>query len=359
MHDPIMSLRRLNMSADAGERCVDFFEYCRALCRTKGDLALAARQVEGKGSQRLQAVIRSAVAAGTSSAANWAEPISQFSQMSNAFIQSLIGLSAFDTLMNGGMRRVPLKTKLAVTTTAAVASNIVESQIKPISSMTFDTASVGVQKSVVIVVATDELLRFSTPATETIFATELRAAVARSVDAVFLSSLYSGVSPTHSSGTTPTAMIADLRSLLDAIAPLASSRMFFVCSPASARALTLARDSGGPTFPGMRIDGGEVLPGVGCIVSDQLPTSSDSPSDTTALMIDATGLVGGDGGDISLDVARHASLQFQNAPDSPETAATVAESLWMHNKVGLRAERLFGFDVGRTGSVAALSGVAW
>jgi hypothetical protein len=68
-------------------------------------------------------------------------------------------------------------------------------------------------------------------------------------------------------------------------------------------------------------------------------------------------MLGVDG--VRLDIARHASLQMDTAPDSPPTANTVALSLFQRNMVALRAERTFGFAPIRSGAIASLSGVAY
>ncbi len=56
-------------------------------------------------------------------------------------------------------------------------------------------------------------------------------------------------------------------------------------------------------------------------------------------------------------MSRHSTLQFETAPDSPQTALTGMVSLWQRDLRALMAERWFGFKKARTTAVAMLSGV--
>ena len=85
------------------------------------------------------------------------------------------------------------------------------------------------------------------------------------------------------------------------------------------------------------------------LVSDSLPAGA-------ALMLDASQIMA-DSGTITLDTARHASIQFETAPDSPATSSTVPANLWQHDLVALKAERDYAYSVMRTTAVASLSGV--
>ena len=91
--------------------------------------------------------------------------------------------------------------------------------------------------------------------------------------------------------------------------------------------------------------------GVTALVSDSLPSGA-------ALLLDASQIMA-DSGTITLDTARHASIQFETAPDSPATASTVPANLWQHDLVALKAERDYAYSVMRSTAVASLSGVSY
>ena len=146
--------------------------------------------------------------------------------------------------------------------------------------------------------------------------------------------------------------MTDLGVLLAAVSSGPSSRLYFVVGSGNAKKLTVkASSTGAPAFPSMGPNGGEILPGVTALVSDQIPSGH-------ALMIAADGIVG-DTDVITLDTTRQASLQLDTTPDSPPSANTVPLSLWQHDMISLRCERFFGFTVARAASVASLSGVAY
>jgi hypothetical protein len=339
------------------ERAGEFAQYCGLLLRSKGDLALAQRMA-GNASERVQATLKAAVAVGSTDPSNWAASLHQYSQLSDGFIASLQGISCYDSLLPA-MRKVPMRVRVAVVTTAAIASATNEAAIKPLTTMAFDTAQLVPQKAIAVTVLNDELVRVSAPNAEALISVELRTAVAKAVDSIFLAALYASVSPIASSGTTTAAICNDLSNMLDAVDPKATSRLFLVLPPRAARAMALSRDAGGPPFPQMTVNGGEVA-GISVLTSDQMPTSGNSPSEDRALLIDASGIIaGGDGDQIAVDVARHASLALDTSPDSPETSTTNLVSLWQHNRIALKAERLFGFDIGRATAVAALHSIAW
>jgi HK97 family phage major capsid protein len=300
---------------------------------------------------------KAAVAAGSTDPANWAAPLHQYSQLSDGFIASLVGVSVFDSLLSS-MRRVPLRVKVAVVTQAATASSVQEGQIKPIGTMAFDNSQMTPQKATGLVVLNDEVIRFSSPSAEAIISQELRAGVARAVDSIFLTGLYSSVSAIASSGTTVTAMVTDLAALIAAIGPTSTSRLFLITDVAAATALALARDGSGAAFPTMTPTGGTVC-GIPCLVTDQMPASGNSPGQSRAILVDASGLIAGSDDDITVDIARHTSLQFDSSPDSPETASTNLISLWQHGRIALKAERHFGYDIARSTAVAAMHSINW
>ena len=161
--------------------------------------------------------------------------------------------------------------------------------------------------------------------------------------------MYAATTPTASAGTTIDAVLEDLDVLLAAIPSGAQARFYFAVDSTNAKRLAVKSGNGVPAFPKFGINGGEIIPGVMGLVSDSLPAGA-------ALLFDASQIMA-DSGKVSLDVAHHASVQFDTSPDSPPSASTVPANLWQNDLVALKAERDYAYSVMRTTAVASLSGV--
>ena len=206
----------------------------------------------------------------------------------------------------------------------------------PFSRCRYDRAAQGGSHFVI----SNELPKFATPASEKLFNAELRKGVAAATDLVFLSGLAVGVTPTASAGSSAANVLTDLQTLLAAITTGPNSRLYFIVDATAAKKLvTKTNSSGAIAFPGMGINGGEILPGVTALVTDQLGAN-------IAMFVDATGIIG-ETANVDLKMARHATLQFDTAPDSPQTALTGVVSLWQRDLRALMAERWFGFEKAR------------
>ena len=222
--------------------------------------------------------------------------------------------------------------------------------MKNISEMVLDSETLEIRKSLAIITVTAELLKLGAKGTDTLFQDELRSAVAKISDTEFLGSLYSSTTPTASAGDTLAAIEEDLGVLLAAVASGARSRLYFVIDAVNARHMALqSLGSGARAFPSLGVNGGEVIPGVMCLVSDNLP-------DGAALLIDASQIIA-DSGVVTLNSAKYASVQMETSSDSPATSSTNMVSLWQRGLVALKAERYWGYRLMRSTAVASLSGV--
>jgi hypothetical protein len=202
------------------------------------------------------------------------------------------------------------------------------------------------------VVASKELLQFSSPAATALFNAELRAGVIAATDAIFIAALIALTTPSASAGSSTANIYSDLSALLAAVNVGPQSRLFLVLHPARAKSLVLKQTSGGTiAFPNFTVTGGEVLAGVTGHVSDQISSSA-------VLLIVADGLAA-DSDIVTLKASDQAAVQLDTLPSSPPVASTVPFSLFQHDSVCLMAERYFAFAQARTASLASLSGVAW
>src|SRR5262249_36785673 len=157
---------------------------------------------------------------------------------------------------------------------------------------------------------------------------ELRRAIVAAVDTGFLGLITDGNTPTTTSfGASPLGAIGDLKHLLASVALKADSRPLFVMAPDVARAAATLYDSGGGfVFEDMPPTGG-VMVGVPAMACDAMTAG-------TLGLIDGAGIAG-DAQGIEIKNARHATIQLNDAPDSPATASTTPISLWQENLVGL------------------------
>jgi len=241
-----------------------------------------------------------------------------------------------------------------------------QGDVKPVSRFTLNQVTLPFHKAAGIVPLTEELLRFSNPAAEGIVRTSLVGALTYLVDRDFLdpskaettgvspASITNGVSAIVATGTTADAFRDDLGTLIATYLGLNMSPagLVLVMTSTQAMRLGLMRNSlGQKEFPEIGINGGS-LEGIPVITSENIVATGGSPTDGYPIIaINANDVMLADDGGVTIDVSREASLQMNDAPDSPETTSTVLVSLWQRNMVAFRAERFITWKKGRTGAV--------
>ena len=274
--------RRSFASGEVQARVGEFFKLAQVTA-LHGAGAFRSDEAQ-QATARVQRVLKAAIAPIDSAAAGAA--VSEMRQLSEAFATSLVGVSVFDTLLARGMRRVPLKSRGVVISTAPVGSPVPEAGAKPISELALAGATLDPQKVWAAVACTKELLDFSQPGALELFREELRRAVVRSTDAAFLAQLYAATTPTASAGSSFANTMTDLTALLGAVDTSPTSRVYWVVTPAKVKALvTMLATTGGFAFPNLAVSGGPLLGGIEVLASDQLPANS-------SILIVADGLVG-------------------------------------------------------------------
>jgi Phage capsid family len=274
-----------------------------------------------------------------------------FAPLVAAFVASLREASAFDRVWPFSVH-VPLHSLSLSITSAFISGDVSEGNAKPATQLTLTGNSVAPKKVAALVAASRELLEFSTPAATELFDQALRAATVIACNVRFLTDLLALTTPIASTGDSAQNIYDDLGALLSAIPVGENSRLFLVLHGDDAKALLTKTTSAGTlAFSRANLSNGEILPGVGLVVSNSMP-------DGRALMIDASGLLQADDG-VELDTSRQADLQMESAPTNPATAAVVSIGLWQRNMIALRAERTFAYAPGRPNTLASLSGVSW
>lgn len=264
------------------------------------------------------------------------------------------------------LRRVPFNISVPRQLTDPIGYWVGQGDQKPVSSFTLDQVTLAFHKAAGIVPITEELARFSNPAAEGIIRSALIGALTYRTDRDFLdpskaettgvspASVTNGVTPIAATGTTADAFRADLGNLIATYLGLNMSPagLVLIMTSTQAMKLGLMRNTlGQKEFPDIGINGGEIE-GIPVITSENIVSTGSSPVDGYPIVaINAPEVMLADEGGVTIDVSREASLQMNDAPDSPETASTVLVSLWQRNMVAFKAERYITWKKGRTGAV--------
>jgi hypothetical protein len=194
---------------------------------------------------------------------------------------------------------------------SATASATSEAAPKVATRLSLSPQSITEHKAAAILAVTSELARSS--GALRLIANELRNAVARATNAIFLAALDT------SSATAGATAAASLAAALD---KLGNCRQVVVAAPfATVRELALASDGR------MSLTGGNYVPGVQVVAADVTDLFA-IPADRVTLWQS----------NIEIHPSSDATVQLDDDPDS---GAAAQISLWQHNLHGLLCERLF------------------
>jgi HK97 family phage major capsid protein/HK97 family phage prohead protease len=308
-------------------------------------------------------VSKAAVAVGTSTDSDYAAPLVNYTVMVNDFLEYLRPQTIIGRIPN--LRKVPFNIRVPRQTGGGSASWVGEGAPKPATALAFDFVELKYLKLATIAVITEELARFSSPSAETIIRDTLARAIVQQMDADFVdpanagtanvkpASITNGVSAIPSTGNTEAEIRIDIGNVF---APFISANLtpangVWIMSATTALALSLVlNDAGTAAFPGISMNGGTFF-GMPVVVSEAVGN--------IVILANASDILLADDGQVTIDVSREASVQMDDAPTNPVVAATVLVSLWQHNLVGIRAERMIAWVKGRAAAVQYLSGVNW
>jgi hypothetical protein len=326
----------------------DFLKLSHMLLRYGDAFNAAARCEVERCTPRVANILRKAAVTG-GTLADWSA-ISDYENIQQAFQESLRSESVFDAVLNGGMVRAPLRSRGFSVVTGITGGVVTERSVKPISSLVLASQLLEPRKASAIVVVSRELADF--PGSAQLFAAELTKGVVAATDNNFLAALIAATTPVPSAGATLANITTDFDVLLSAITTSATSRIYYVASPANMKSIVTKGNVGGqPAYPTLGPNGGELFPGVVAIASDQISSSA-------ALMFAADAIVG-NADALVPDNSDQTTLQLETSPDSPPSASTSMLSLWQTDNRALRMERWFGYTVMRASGVSSLSGVAY
>jgi len=303
--------------------------------------------------------LKAAVAAGNTTDPAWAGPLAVVQNITDEFIALLRPATILGKIP--GLRQVPFNASVPVQTAGGSYGWVGQGKAKPVTSLGFGSAKLDMSKAAGIIVLTEELVKVSNPAAESIVRADMIAGIAAFLDQQFIDPAVAAVANVHpasiTNGVTPIASgqnpLADLLALLQAFAaanvPMAGATL--ILSEGNALAMGFLRDaSGARLFPGVTVNGG-TAEGINVVTSNQ--------AGTNVILVHPPGILYADDGGVAIDMSREASVQMDSAPASPADATTVLVSLWQNNLVGLRAERFINWLRAVPAAVALVSGAAY
>lgn len=352
---------------------IRFTRYALALARANGNLtqALAIAQANKTWHDQtpeIETVLRAAVSAGTTTDTTWAGPLVEYQDMASEFIGYLRPRTIIGRIP--GLRQVPFKVKVPRQTAVASVGWVGESKPKPVGSSAFDSVTLDHHKIAGIIVLTEELVRLSNPAAEGLAREDLAGGIIQLMDGDFVdpdksavasvspASITNGVTTVAATGTNYAAFVTDVKSVMQKFfdANIALAGMVVLMRQDLALALSLIVTSlGNQQFPGLSMDGGTLM-GLPVVTSQNIPYTEDSPQEGSPIIfVSAPEILLADEGQVMIDVSREASVQMNTVPDDPASASTVLTSLWQHNMVGIRAERMITWTKRRSAAVQLIS----
>ncbi len=289
-----------------------------------------------KVSPMTRTLVKAAVAAGSTSDATWAGPLTVSRPMRDAIIAAVDRVALLPKL--GGIRVPTTNVTSAMQTISPTAFWVGEGQAVPVQAMGFVAASLTPRKLAADVVVTAELLRMATGDVLRLIERAGTAAIAAAWDTALLdpasaatadrpASLTNGLTPITPSGD----LANQIGQVLDALSGGSPTRPVLVVSVQTG--VRLAAAFGG-------------VDGIG------VPVFTTPAAGNRLIGIDADGvLYADDGGDLKVGSP---DLEMSDTPANPGTSATVLISSWQRDQKAVRVERFVTW-ARRADSVAFLN----
>jgi HK97 family phage major capsid protein/HK97 family phage prohead protease len=316
-------------------------------------------------------ITRAPIDVGTTTDTDFALPLVYATQLANEFIEFLRPATIIGRMP--GLRRVPFNTRIPRQTGGGTAQWVGEGAPKPLTQQAFDSVSLGYMKLAVITVITEELARFSSPSAEMLIRDDLAKAVIHQMDWDFVdpdnagvanvkpASISNGVTPLTTAGNSEANIRSDLGALLSAYATnnLGIKGLVLVMPTVTALRLSMMVNTlGQRSFPNISIEGGN-LEGIPVITSENPGLTDSSANGRLVLAVNTNDILLADDGQVTIDVSREASVQMDSAPTNPPVAATVLQSFWQQNLIGIKAERFITWAKARSTAVVWTASVNW
>lgn len=332
-----------------------FTRFVIALARCRGDHRAAAEHAKSNEQWRhetplVEVALRSGVNAGTTTDSAWAAPLTPYANLVSEFVEFLRPLTIVGRIP--GLRRVPFKVKIPRQTGSSAVGWVGEGQVKPVSALAFDSLTLDIATISGLVVLSDQLVRYSSPAAEALVQDDLGKSIAAFMDAEFIdpssaatgvspASVTNGVTPIIATGTSADHMRTDIGNLIATFleANLNLNSAVWVMSQVTAAKLNLIRNAlGSKEYPEINANGG-FFEGFPVVTSQSVLATGGSPADGWPIVLmNAGDILLADEGDVRIDASSEASLQMDSVPDSPPTASTPILSMFQSGMIALRAD---------------------
>jgi HK97 family phage major capsid protein len=289
--------------------------------------------------------------------------VTQYNDLENEFVDLLRPKMIIGRMTQ--LNRVPFLSRVGRQLTGVTGSFVGEGAPKPVQKQTYDNVTLGYAKVAVIVVLSEEAVRFSSIQAQVRARDDMVKGVATYIDKRFMDPSYSGtanVAPAsitnaarriQASGSTLAAIDADARNAFAefATSDVDPSTAVWVMGGAVALRLATKRNAYDElAFPGMEAaiaTGRGVWYGLPVLVSNSM-VSSGSPSENQIALVTQEEVFMAEDTGISIDMSTEASVQMN---DAPSAGAQSLVSLWQNNLLGLRAEQFINWAPRRTSNL--------
>jgi hypothetical protein len=341
--------------------------YAKALLIGKGDPVQAQAYAEGQGSgwREVALALKTAVNAGNTDSANWANELAY--PIAFDFAEALRPATLIGRM--SGFTRIPFNCRMLAAATGTTASWRGEGSPMAVSKPDFDDngtlewAGVGA-----ISVFTQELARSANPVIEGTLAQDITRAVALAIDQAFVdpensgtpgvkpASITSGATAVPSTGAAVANVDADLEDCIEAVGNSDLASAYWCMSPRVATHLSLMRgSSGAPAYPGINARGGSLL-GIQVLTSNACGQDANSPGETFIALVVASEILLADDGQARIDFSTEAALQLI---DAPSTGAQSQVPLWQNNLLAVKGERAINWRRRLATAAAVITGVTF
>lgn len=335
-----------------------FVRYAMALVSGKGDTMRAlefARRFKDS-TPEVELMVKAAVAPGDTINPSWAGVLVQMQNATNEFLELLRPATIIGKVP--GLRQVPFNTQVPVQTGGGTYGWVGQGAPKPVGKLALTTVGLGFSKAAGIIVITEELAKLSSPSAEAVVRADMIAGMAQFLDQQFIDpavALVANVSPASITNGADTAASVD-----DPFADLAAIAAYFSTNQIPLAGLTLIMSETNALAAGMMRDanGNRLFPSLGANggSAEGFNVVASNAAGTNVIGVHPQGVLYADEGGVQIDVSREASVMMDSAPVAGTTAMT---SLWQHNLVGLRAERMINWNRARPKSVYYLTGAGY
>lgn len=357
---------------DNAPKGTDFVRYTKALALSRGNPMAAVEIAKAQDfGNRVETVLKAAVAAGSTTSADFAALIEP-QTMASEFIE-LLRPQLIVTRMTG-VRNVPMDIRIPKASTGTTSGWIGEGKAAPVTNAAFTDMEIGHHKLGAIAVFTEELLRRSEPAAEALVRDDLLATIAQAVDVAFIdqanagvagvkpAAITNGATSAAATGTTAAHARADVRAAylaaVTANQPLTGAAWVMHPSTALALSMMVHATTGQREFPGVDFVTGGTFEGLPVILSTNVPGTAVAGYDV--ILAVQPEIFVAEGG-LAIDASREASLEFDSAPAHDSKTPTPAQlvSLWQTGSYAIKAIRGITWSRRRTTAAYRISAVKW